>query len=111
MFSVLRRSSITLNHHIDIAEAYAGNVRLFEATGCGCLLITDWKKNLHEMFEPGREVVAYRTDQECVELVQYYLEHQDEANTIARAGQQRVLRDHTFHCRMQQLSNIVERYM
>jgi spore maturation protein CgeB len=111
MFDILRRSRMTLNHHIDIAEAYAGNVRLFEATGCGCLLITDWKKNLAEMFEPGKEVVAYRTDEECVEMVQYYLEHQDEANTIARAGQQRVLRDHTFHCRMQELANIVERYM
>jgi spore maturation protein CgeB len=42
MFDVLHRSRITLNHHIDVAESYAGNVRLFEATGCGSLLVTDW---------------------------------------------------------------------
>ena len=57
---------MTLNHHIDVAEAYAGNLRLFEATGVGTLLVTDWKKNLHEMFEAGKEVVTYRTPEECV---------------------------------------------
>jgi spore maturation protein CgeB len=40
----------------------------------GSLLVTDWKKNLHEMFEPGKEVVAYRSAEECAEMVQYYLE-------------------------------------
>jgi len=111
MFHVLRKSRVTLNHHIDVAEAYAGNVRLFEATGCGSLLVTDWKKNLHEMFEPGTEVVAYRTPEECVEMVEYYLERPVEREAIARAGQERTLRDHTFHNRMQDLVEIVRGYL
>jgi spore maturation protein CgeB len=111
MFDILHKSRITLNHHVDVAESYAGNVRLFEATGCGSLLITDWKKNLHEIFEPEKEVVAYRTPEECVEMMKYYLEHDDERETIARAGQQRTRRDHTFHNRMQQLSDIVRKYL
>ena len=85
MYEVLHRSSMTLNHHIDVAEAYAGNLRLFEATGVGTLLVTDWKKNLHEMFEPGKEVVTYRTPEECVELVRYYLDHEDERRAVAAA--------------------------
>jgi hypothetical protein len=111
MYKILRKSLLTLNHHIDIADTCAGNLRLFEATGVGTLLVTDWKKNLHEMFEPGKEVVCYRTRDECAEMVQYYMEHKEEREAIARAGQQRTLRDHTYYQRMQSLIEIVSRYL
>lgn len=110
MYQILHNSKVTLNHHGDIAP-YANNMRLFEATGVGTLLITDWKANLHEMFEPGKEVVAYRTPEECAELIQYYLEHDDEREVIARAGQRRTLQEHTYYHRMQELMDIVERYL
>ena len=110
MYRILYNSKITLNHHGDIAP-YANNCRLYEATGTGTLLITDWKVNLHEMFEIGTEVVAYRTPEECAELIQYYLEHEDERETIAKAGQQRTLREHTYYHRMQELIDIVYKYL
>jgi spore maturation protein CgeB len=110
MYQVLRDSFLTLNHHGDV-PAYANNCRLFEATGVGTLLVTDWKENLHEMFEPGKEVVSYHTPEECAEKIQYYLEHEDEREEIARAGQQRTLRDHTYYQRMQELVDIVERHL
>lgn len=111
MYQILHASKMTLNHHIGIAGSYANNMRLFEATGVGTLLITDWKVNLHEMFEPGKEVVAYRSAEECVELIQYHLEHAEERQAIARAGQQRTLREHTYYHRMQELVGIVEGYL
>jgi spore maturation protein CgeB len=110
MFQVLRNSLLTLNHHGDL-RPFANNMRLFEATGVGTLLITDWKENLHEMFEPGKEVIAYRTSEECAELVRYYLEHEDEGTEIARAGQQRTLREHTYYQRVQELVDIVEGHL
>lgn len=110
MYQILLNSKITLNHHGDIPP-YANNMRLFEATGVGTLLITDWKVNLHEMFEPGGEIVAYRTPKECVELISYYLEHDEERQAIARAGQQRTLREHTYHHRMQELVEIVRHHL
>ena len=111
MYKILRQSLMTLNHHIDVAGAYAGNARLFEATGVGTLLITDWKHNLHNMFESGGEVVAYHSAEECGEMVQYYLEHDEEREAIARAGQQRTLRDHTYYKRMQEFADIVQNYL
>jgi len=110
MYRILCRSQITLNHHGDIAP-YANNCRLYEATGVGSLLITDWKANLHEMFEPGKEVVAYRTPEECAELIRYYLENDKERETIARAGQQRTLREHTYYQRMKELVDILRKYV
>lgn len=111
MFQLLRRSKITLNHHIEVAGPYANNMRLFEATGVGTLLITDWKENLHEMFELGKEIVAYRTPEECMELVNYYLDHDEERESIARAGQQRTLRDYTYYQRMEEFVEIVRKYI
>lgn len=111
MYRKLHDSKMTLNHHIDIAESYANNLRLFEATGVGTMLMTDWKVNLHEMFEPGKEVVTYRSPEECAQLIQYYLGHDEEREAIARAGQQRTLQEHTFYNRMEELITLLSRYL
>jgi hypothetical protein len=110
MYETLSRSRITLNFHHDSPASCANNRRLYEATGVGALLITDWKEDLHEMFEPGKEVVAYRTTDECVELIQYYLEHEDERKAIARAGQERTIKEHTCYERTRELLDIVRKY-
>lgn len=111
MFSLLGQSKVTINRHIDVAENNANNMRLFEATGCGALLITDYKDNLEDLFEIGREVVAYRTPEECAVLTKYYLDHPDEAEQIAKAGQERTLKDHTYTKRMQQTAEILSRHL
>ena len=110
MYEILQNSRMTVNHHINIAEAYANNMRLFESTGTGTLLITDWKENLHEMFEPGKEVVTYRNPEECAEQIQYYNTHEAERQTIASAGQARTLRDHTYQHRMQEFLGLLGKY-
>lgn len=111
MYQILSRSKATLNFHGRWSGTYANNCRLYEATGVGTLLITDWKENLHQMFEPGKEVIAYRTPEECAELIQYYLTHDNEREAIAKAGQQRTLREHTYYQRMQELVDIVRKYL
>lgn len=111
MFALLARSGITVNHHIDVAKSNANNMRLFEATGCGALLITDYKTNLSDLFEIGEEVVAYRSVEECMELIGYYLVHQDEASAIAKRGQVRTLRDHTYEIRMRHTAELLDRHL
>lgn len=110
MFRVLARSKLTLNKHIDISENYANNMRLFEATGMGACLVTDWKENLRELFEPGREVLTYRSPEECLDLVRYYTAHPGERETIAQAGQARCLCDHTYERRMAELVSVLKRF-
>ncbi len=111
MYRILRASKITLNNHEKIQQSYANNMRLYEATGAGTLLLTDWKENLHEMFEPEKEVATYKNPEECLERIQYYLEHEEERSAIAHAGQQRTLREHTYEQRMKELINIVKKYL
>jgi hypothetical protein len=106
-FRLLARSRLTFNNHIDVAADHAGNMRLFEATGVGACLVTDWKQDLHQIFEPDIEVVAYKSADECVEKVNYLLAHEKERQVIATAGQRRTLRDHTFAQRSTQLNELI----
>lgn len=108
MYRLLRSSRIAVNRHIRVAEEYANNMRLFEATGVGSLLLTDEKSNLHELFEPGVEVVTYATANELAERIEHYLDNEEGRQTIANAGQQRTLREHGYDRRMVELSAILE---
>lgn len=107
MFQQLRDSRVTLNTHIDISENSASNLRLFEATGIGTCLLTDWKPNLGELFEPDAEVVSYSTAQECIEKVKYLLDHDAERSAIGAAGQRRTLRDHSYDIRAERLHSTI----
>jgi spore maturation protein CgeB len=109
MFRVLRGARIALNRHIEVAENSANNMRLYEATGVGSLLLTDAKPNLSELFTPGEEVVTYADAAELVAKARYYLEHEDERSEIAAAGQARTLREHTYATRMQELVEVLQR--
>lgn len=107
MYEVLGRSKITLNGHIGIAGEYANNMRLFEATGSGALLVTDAKKNLAEMFDPDREVVTYRDADECERVIMRYLSDETERAAVAAAGQRRTLVEHGYGKRMRELADIL----
>ncbi|HEX7318045.1 MAG TPA: glycosyltransferase [Pyrinomonadaceae bacterium] len=107
MFRQLRAGRVALNTHIDISTHSASNMRLFEATGVGACLLTDSKENLRELFEPDAEVVAYRDADECVEKVNYLLEHESRRRDIAAAGQRRTLREHTFASRAALVDDII----
>jgi spore maturation protein CgeB len=109
MYRVLCESRITINRHIDVAEDNANNMRLFEATGCGALLVTDAKKNLGDLFEVGREVVTYRDEREAAEVMAHYLANEEERARIAAAGQRRTVTEHTYTRRMHELVPILER--
>ena len=111
MYRVLARSKIALNRHIDVAEDNANNMRLYEATGVGTLLVTDAKHNLSELFEPGEEVVDYANEEDLVAKIGYYLSNEDERSRVAAAGQARTLREHTYEHRMRELAEILERHL
>jgi spore maturation protein CgeB len=110
MYDVLFRSQITLNHHGDVAP-YANNCRLFEATGTGAMLVTDWKANLQDLFDVGHEVAAYRSAEDCARIIRHYLTQEEALRVMAKAGQARTLRDHTYRVRMRELVDIVNKRM
>lgn len=111
MYQVLADSKITLNFHIDISGNKGGNIRLFEATGAGTCLLTDWKENLGEFFEPDKEVVVFRTMDECLEKINYLLSHEDERQAIALSGQKRTLTEYSYQNVIGKFSNFLSGHL
>ena len=110
MYGLLASSQITLNRHIDIAEGYANNMRLYEATGMGACLLTDAKANLPYLFEPDQEVVTYSSPAEAVSKLKQLLAQPDAASAIAARGQARTLKHHTYSQRMAELVALLQRH-
>jgi len=111
MYGVLFRSRATLNRHISISGEYANNMRLFEATGAGTLLITDQKRNLSDYFNIGEEVLVYSTNDEAADIAKWAENNRDKAAEIATKGQERTLNDHTYNKCMEKLNKILLRYL
>lgn len=111
MYRTLQRSKITFNAHIDMALGNRVNMRMYEATGTGTLLLTDKSdKSEVEYFVDGREVVYYSSTDDAIEKVQYYLAHEKERKEIAIAGQKKTIEKYNFEINMKQMLYYFEKY-
>jgi spore maturation protein CgeB len=108
MYRVLAGAKVAINRHIDVAEQHSNNMRLYETTGVGTMLVTEGFGNLGDHFDRDREVVPYSDVDDLIQRVHYYLEHDAERAAIAAAGQQRTLHKHTYRHRMEELALILE---
>ncbi|MGE5410245.1 MAG: glycosyltransferase [Clostridiales bacterium] len=111
MYQVLADSKITLNFHGDIVIRKGGNMRLFEATGAGTCLLTDWKENLKDFFELDKEVSVFKSNEECLEKILYLLEHEEERKAIAQAGQKRTLTEYSYNNVLGQFTKYLEAHL
>ncbi len=84
------------------------NMRVFEGMSIGSLLLTDETHGSGqlEMFKDGEDYVLYN-DENIVEKVKYYLEHDEEREKIAKAGRERILRAHTYKHRTDELIKVI----
>lgn len=104
MYQLLADSKMTFNSHIDSAGNKAANMRLFEATGVGTCLVTDYKDNLSDFFDINNEVVTYKSIPECIDKVKNLLRDEPLRKKIAAAGQSKTLSTHTYQNRVEQFS-------
>lgn len=104
-FQLMADSKISLHRHSD--RQPIGAMRLFEATGSGTCLMTDNQENLSELFEPDKEIIAYDSVAECIEKINYLLEHEDERKKIAQAGQKRTLSEHLLQHRCEHIHDLI----
>ncbi len=66
-------------------ECYFSN-RTWITLGCGGFLLTSYSPGLETIFTKGVHLEWYRTHQECLDLIEYYLHHEAERKRIATAG-------------------------
>jgi spore maturation protein CgeB len=99
---VIKSSKIAVNIHRKF-EKSGGNYRLFEIPACGVMQIVDERADIGKYFEIGKEIVTFKDENDLTTKVAYYLEHPDEREEIARAGYDRVRKDHSLIDRMRKM--------
>lgn len=79
--------------------------RVFEAAGAGACLITDAWEGIEMFLEPGQEVLTAASGDEVAELVRTL--EPERARRIGSAAMARVLAEHTYDRRVEQLESLL----
>lgn len=92
---VMKCAKINLN--ISLRSIHSGiPLRALDIMGCGGFLITNFQSDFLEYFEPGVDFVYYESQENLEQLVDYYLEHEEERKRIALNGYQKVKEHLTY---------------
>ena len=94
----------TIGHCTDF---YALKMRDFDGPMSNSLYITHDNPDLYDLFEIGKEIVTYRTPEECADKVSYYLNYSNECETIAEAGHKRAVKEHSWEKRFEKMFKII----
>jgi hypothetical protein len=108
LFNTILKYHSVFNVHGDIAGTEVANMRMYEVTGMGRCLLTDWKPNIEYYFKDGEEVLTYKTVEESIKKIQWIITNPEKALEIGKAGQARTLRDHTYYNRVKVVISAIE---
>jgi spore maturation protein CgeB len=88
MIELINTSKINLNFTktYDLSGSFQFKGRIFEVCMCGSFLLTEYIPGIEDYFKIGEEIECFKTKEEMVEKVKYYLEHEKEREKIAAAG-------------------------
>lgn len=92
------RTQIGLNMHVSDRPTETGNMRMYEVTAHGGMLLCDKAgRDAHaQIFEPDKEAVYYDSVEDAIEKAEYYLKQEDERVAIAEAGYRRFWKDYEW---------------
>lgn len=103
---IYKESKINLNITLHCIETGIPQ-RVFDIMAAGGFLLTNYQEEIEEFFVPGEDLVVYHDEQELMELVAYYLEHEGERERIAQNGQTKVLANHGYHIKLKKAFEVV----
>ncbi|WP_421900083.1 glycosyltransferase family protein [Maridesulfovibrio sp.] len=78
----------------DISEDDNCSMRLFEATGCGSLVLA--LDGVSRWFEWEKEIVPYKNPEDLVKRIRHFIANPEERDRIAAAGQNRCLTEYNM---------------
>ncbi|MDL2316595.1 glycosyltransferase [Desulfovibrio sp. OttesenSCG-928-A18] len=87
----------------------AVNQRVFDVPATGAFLLTDYREQVEKLFEPGREIICYRTPEEALALAGEYLERPAQREAVAKAARRRILNEHSYDHRILALADSMRR--
>ena len=99
MPKIFKLSKINLN--ITLRSIQSGiPLRIFDILGCGGFLLTNYQPEIAELFEDGIDLVMFTDKYDFIKKIRYYMQHNDERNTIAQNGCKKVHALHNYEIRL-----------
>jgi Glycosyl transferases group 1 len=89
LYELIGKSKIVLNGAIDTTGEDRGNMRCFEAMGCGALLMSD-AGNYPDGMAENETMMVYRSGKDCVEQIERCLVDWPNPRKIAEAGRKQI---------------------
>lgn len=93
-------------HSVDTCKTMM-SMRTYEVLGCGAFFLTQWTPAIENLFENHKHLVWSKSAEETVELVNYFLKHDQEREKIAKQGQEFVYKYHTYLHRANTILNVI----
>ena len=106
MKDIIKKSKININIHFN-APREGANLRTFEVAGCSSFLLTDYVKDIENLFKVGKEIDLYRTPLQMVSKSKYYLNNESLREKIAEAGYKKAKSMHNYVKRVQEMLKII----
>ena len=105
-FNCSARTVLNVNRDSMASYGFSPPTRIFEAAGSASCLITDAWEGIETFLEPDREVLVARNSEDVIRHLRTL--GQSRARQIGRAALQRVLEEHTYQHRAEQLQQLLE---
>jgi len=86
---ILKKSKIVLNFSYSM-DSHQLKGRVFEAILCGAMLLESENPQIRCYFTPGKDYVSFDSEDDLVDKIKYFLEHEDERLEIAARGELKV---------------------
>ena len=90
-------SKIVFNQ-MHYGEIESVNNRFFETNGSGAFQLSDYRPILHKLLPIDPSLVSFRTIDEGIEKIKYYLKHSEERYQIAETIYQHFIENFTYDC-------------
>ncbi|MDR2800076.1 MAG: glycosyltransferase [Desulfovibrio sp.] len=79
----------------------AVNQRVFDVPAAGAFLLTDYREQAEDLFEPGKEIICYHSPEEAASLVREYLSRPVARRAVTDAARRRILLEHGYEHRVE----------
>jgi hypothetical protein len=100
---------ITRKAHASVFAS--SSARPFELAAMGACMVCNPYEGIETWFEPEKELIVVHGAEEAAERYDWLLRHDEARRTIGRAARERLLKEHTYRHRAQQLVDVIRSYL
>jgi hypothetical protein len=101
-----RKSKIILNFSRD---GWGFSDRVFQGAGLGCMILTEYCRDAERLFERGKHLDWFTSEEDCLDRIRYYLDNDELRERIAAAGAEYVKKNFLWGNVFDKIFNIVNR--